>query len=85
MQKLTGRIAALNRLIPHSADRSLSFFKVFQNSSMFDWGEEQKEAFNSLKTYLTKMTKMTTPDPKDTLLLYISASQSALTAALVLE
>jgi hypothetical protein len=52
---------------------------------MFDWGEEQKEAFNSLKTYLTKMTKMTTPDPKDTLLLYISASQSALTAALVLE
>lgn len=28
LQKLTGRIAALNRFIPRSADRSLSFFKV---------------------------------------------------------
>jgi hypothetical protein len=28
VQKLTGRIAALNRFIPRSADRSLPFFKV---------------------------------------------------------
>jgi hypothetical protein len=63
----------------------LSFFKVLCNASKFDWGEEQREAFNSLKDYLTKMTKITTPDPKDTLLLYISASHSAVSAALVLE
>jgi hypothetical protein len=31
------------------------------------------------------MTKMTTPDPKNTLLLYISASHPAVSAALVLE
>ena len=32
VQKLTGRIAALNRFIPRSADRSLPFFKVLQSS-----------------------------------------------------
>jgi hypothetical protein len=85
VQKLTGRIAALNRFIPRSADRNLSFFKVLRNASKFDWGEEQREAFNSLKYYLMKMTKITTPDQKDTLLLYISASHSAVSAALVLE
>jgi hypothetical protein len=83
VQKLTGRIAALNRFIPRSADRNLSFFKVLRNASKFDWGEEQREAFNSLKYYLMKMTKITTPDQKDTLLLYISASHSAVSAALV--
>jgi len=85
VQKLAGRIAALNRFIPHSTDRSLSFFKVLRNSGIFEWGEEERQAFNSLKTYLNNMTKMTAPDPKDTLLLYISASNSAVSAALVLE
>ena len=32
VQKLTGRIAALNRFIPLSADRSLPLFKVLQSS-----------------------------------------------------
>jgi hypothetical protein len=63
----------------------LSFFKVLRNANKFDWGQEQREAFNSLRDYLTKMTKMTAPDPKDTHLLYISASHSAVSAALVLE
>jgi hypothetical protein len=85
MQKLTGRIAALNRFIHRSANRSLSFFKVLHNANKFDWRQEQREAFNSLRDYLTKMTKMTAPDPKDTLLLYILASHSAVSATLVLE
>jgi hypothetical protein len=82
VQKLTGRIAAPNRFIPRSADRSLSFFKVLRNANKFDWGEEQREAFNSLRDYLTKMTKLTAQNPKYTLLLYISASHSAASAAL---
>lgn len=85
VQKLTGIIAALNRFIPRSAGRSLPFFKVLQSSSKFEWGEEQKKAFSNLKVYLENMIKMTSPDPKDPLLLYISASQTAVSAALVLE
>jgi len=48
-------------------------------------GQEQREAFNCLKAYLTHMTKLTAPDPKDTLLLYISTSHSIVSTALVLE
>jgi len=44
VQKLTGRIAALNRLIPCFADRSLAFFKVIRNVNKFEWGLEQSEA-----------------------------------------
>lgn len=73
-QKLTGRIVALNRFITQSGDRSLLFFKIVRHSAKFDWVEQQREAFNSLNKYLTKMTKMTAPDPKDPLLLYVSAS-----------
>ena len=85
VQKLTGRIAALNRFIPRSADRSLPFFKVLSNANKFEWGLEQSEALQALKYHLQNMVKMTSPDPKDVLLLYIAASYSAVSAALVLE
>ena len=85
VQKLTGRIAALNRFIPRSADRSLPFFKVLRNANKFEWGLEQSEALQALKNHLQNMVKMTSPDPKDVLLLYIAASYSAVSAALVLE
>ena len=85
VQKLTGRIAALNRFIPRSADRSLPFFKVLRNANKFEWGLEQSEALLTLKNHLQNMVKMTSPDPKDVLLLYIAASYSAVSAALVLE
>ena len=85
VQKLTGRIATLNRFIPRSADRGLPFFKVLQSSQKFECCEQQREAFNSLKKYLQNMTKLTSPDPKETLLLYTSSSQKAVSAALVVE
>jgi len=85
VQKLTGRIAALNRFIPRSADRSSPFFKTLRSSSKFEWGEEQKKAFRELKNYLENLTKMTSPNPEETLLLYTSASQTAVSAALVVE
>ena len=85
VQKLTGRIAAIRRFIPQSADQSLPFFKVLRSASKFVWGEEQSKAFHDLKEYLENMTKMTSPDPKDPLLLYVSASPSAVSAALVVE
>ena len=74
VQELTGRIAALNRFIPRSAARSLPFFKVLRSSQKFEWGEQQRETFNSLKEYLQNINKLTSPDPKETLLLYTAAS-----------
>jgi hypothetical protein len=41
VQRLTGRIAMLNRFMVKLAERSLPFFKVLRGSSSFEWGSEQ--------------------------------------------
>jgi hypothetical protein len=35
VQKLTGRVAALNRFIPRAAERSLPFFQVLRSAKNF--------------------------------------------------
>jgi hypothetical protein len=37
-QRLTGRMASLNRFILRSAERNLSFFKVLKSAEVFQWG-----------------------------------------------
>jgi hypothetical protein len=85
VQKLTGRVAALNRFIPRAAERSLPFFQVLRSSKNFQWSETQKQAFQQLKDYLSNMTKLCPPEPRSPLLLYVSASNSAVSAVLVQE
>jgi hypothetical protein len=85
VQNLTGRVAALNRFIPRAAERSLPFFQVLRSSKNFQWSETQKQAFQELKDYLSNMTKLCPPEPKSPLLLYLSASDSAVSAMLVQE
>jgi hypothetical protein len=45
VQKLTGRIAALNRFIAKLAKCSLPFFTILRGSSRMDWRVEQQKAF----------------------------------------
>ena len=85
MQKLTGCLASLNRLISRSAEKSLPFFKVLKGSENFHWGPEQFKAFEDLKKYLENLAVMASPTPGAELLLYIATSSSAVSAALVEE
>ena len=45
VQKLTGRIAALNRFISKSAERNLPFFKDLRGGDKVEWGSELSKAF----------------------------------------
>jgi hypothetical protein len=86
VQKLTGRVAALNRFIPRAAERSLPFFpssQKFQELSVVRSSETY--TFQELKDYLSNMSKLFPPEPKSPLLLYLSASNSAVSAVLVQE
>ena len=85
VHKLTGRLATLNRFIARSAERGLPFFRVLRNSDLFEWGNEQQQAFDDLKSYLTKLTTLTKPSPGAALLLYLAASPTAVSAVLVEE
>jgi hypothetical protein len=85
VQLLTGRLAALNRFISKSAERTLPFLKTLCGAKDFVWGPEQAAAFESLKQHLSDLATLTSPDPSLLLLLYIAASHCAVSAALVQE
>ena len=48
-------------------------------------GPEQQQAFDKLKTYLTKVTTLSKPLPSTTLLLYLAALPTTVGAVLVKE
>jgi hypothetical protein len=85
VQRLTGRIASLNRFISKAAERSLPFFKVLRANTAFQWGAEQQQAFQDLRNYLEEAAVMSKPSPKADLLLYIATTDTAVSAVLVEE
>jgi len=85
VQKRTGRLAALNKFIARSAEKGLLFFRILQNTEHFEWGPEQQQAFEELKTYLTKLTTLSKPSLLGTLLLYLAALPTIVSAVLVEE
>jgi hypothetical protein len=85
VQRLTGRLDALNTFISMSAERSLPFLKTLHVAKDFAWGPEQVAAFESLKQHLSDLAILTSPDPSLPLLLYIVASPYAVSTTLVQE
>jgi hypothetical protein len=85
VQNLIRRVAAVNRFIPRAAERRLPFFQVLRSSKKFRWSEAQNQAFQELKDYLSNMTKMCPPEPKSPLMLYLFASNPAVSVVLVQE
>jgi hypothetical protein len=79
------KTASLNRFISRSAERNLPFFEVFKSAEVFQWGPAQQKAFEELKQYLIDLTTLTSPSLGAPLLLYVAASHSAVSAALVQE
>jgi hypothetical protein len=85
VQRLKGRLAALNRFISKSTEQSLPFLQTLCGVKDFVWGPEQAAAFESLKQHLSDLATLTSPDPSLSLLLYIAASHCTFSAALVQE
>ena len=51
VQHLTGRIIALSRFVSRASDKCQPFFQVLKKA--FQWDTKCKEAFSTLKTYLS--------------------------------
>jgi hypothetical protein len=85
VQRLTGRIAALNRFMEKLAEGSLPFFKVRRGSDTFEWGSEQQEAFDALKDYIQNLPMLASPQLNQPLILYVSATHTVVSGALVQE
>jgi hypothetical protein len=62
IQRLIGRLAALNKFISRSAEQSLPFLKTLRGAKDFFWGPEQAVVFESLKQYLSYLATLTSTD-----------------------
>lgn len=51
VQRLMGRVAALNRFVSRATDKCLQFFKTLKQA--FAWTDECETAFQELKCYLS--------------------------------
>jgi ribonuclease HI len=78
-------LASINRFISRSAERNLPFFEILKSAKVFQWGPAQQKVFEELKQYLIDLTTLTPPSPGASLLLYVAALHSAVSAALVQE
>ena len=58
---------------------------MLKANTSFQWGAEQQQAFEALRDYLENTAVMMSPSPKVELLLYIAATDSAVSAVLVEE
>ncbi|XP_024009486.1 uncharacterized protein LOC112084569 [Eutrema salsugineum] len=85
VQRLTGRIAALNRFISRSTDKCLPFYQLLRGNKKFEWDDKCELAFQQLKEYLSTPPVLAKPEDGETLYLYIAVSTSAVSGVLVRE
>ncbi|KAF8114408.1 hypothetical protein N665_0038s0032 [Sinapis alba] len=85
IQRLTGRVAALNQFISQSREKCLPFYEFLRGNKRFLWDEPCEKAFSALKQYLTTPPVLAKPDVGDTLYLYIAVSPSAVRSVLIKE
>jgi hypothetical protein len=63
IQKLNGRVVALNRFISRSNKRSLPFFRALKGKDKIEWGPEQSKAFAELNAYIEEVAILSPPLP----------------------
>nr|XP_023892464.1 uncharacterized protein LOC112004448 [Quercus suber] len=83
VQKLTGRIVALNRFVSRATDKCLPFFKTLKQA--FAWTDECEAAFQELKRYLSNPPLLSPSKEGENLYLYLAVSDTAVSGALIRE
>ena len=85
VQQLTGRLAALGRFIFRFIDRLKPFFATLRGANRARWNEECDRAFTQIKQYLAEPPILASPDTEKTLFIYLTVSDTAVSAALFKE
>ncbi|XP_057432312.1 uncharacterized protein LOC130725072 [Lotus japonicus] len=85
VQRLTRRIAALSRFLPHSGDNLAQFFKCLKKNAAFEWNSECEEAFTRLKEMLSAPPVLSKPVRGFPLHLYISVGDHAISSVILQE
>ena len=78
-------MAALNRFISRLGEKWFPFFKLLKKIDKFEWTKEANEAFKKLKAYLTSSPVLTPPKKYEDMMLYIAATLTVISTAIVVE
>ena len=81
VQKLIGRIAALNRFVSKTTDKCLPLFKTLKQ--VFSWTDECEAAFQELKCYLSNPPLLSPSKEGENLYLYLAILATAVSATLI--
>ena len=83
VQKLVGRIVALNRFVSKATEKCLPFFKTLKQA--FAWTDECKAAFQAFKRYLSNPPLLSPSKEGENLYLYLAILATTVSAALIRE
>ena len=83
VQRLTGRVTALNKFNSKATDNCLPFLKTLKQA--FEWTKECETSFKNLKEYLMKLQFLSLLIKGEDLFLYLVVSQTAVSFALIWE
>ncbi|GJZ41986.1 reverse transcriptase domain-containing protein [Tanacetum coccineum] len=88
MQRLSGKLTALNRFLSKAAERSLPCLDTLRkctNKKDFYWMTEAEEAFQAMKKLIMELPTLTAPKKEEELVVYLSAANKAISAVLLVE
>jgi hypothetical protein len=85
VQQLTGRITTLSRFMSKVGEKACPFFQCIKKAKYFQWTDECEESFRQVKTFFSFPSVLVQPRPSEHLMLYLSASDLAVSAALARE
>jgi hypothetical protein len=78
-------MAALNHFISRLGEKGLPFFKLLKKMGKFEWTKEAKEAFESLKAYLTSSPILTPPKKYEDMMLHIAVTFTVVSTTIIIE
>ena len=78
-------MAALSRFISRLGEKALSLYKLLKRTKNFQWTDEATTVLEENKTLLASKPILTTPSIGEPMLLYVSATNQVVSAALVAE
>src|ERR1043165_409374 len=83
--RFTGCVASLIRLISRLGEKAIPLYRLLRKTENFIWDIEADEALESLKKQLSQAPILAAPNPKEPMLLYISANNQAVSDVVVVE
>ncbi|GJZ85029.1 reverse transcriptase domain-containing protein [Tanacetum coccineum] len=89
-RSLSGKLAALNRFLAKSDERSLPFFNTLKNITKenkheYQWTNEAEGAFQQINKLVLDLPSLTPPFPKETLYAYLAVAKEAVSAVLLAD